>query len=56
MRKAILTTEADELKKKEGLVGSVLSRKRETLESMQAFIGDLAQVKILQSGESIDLL
>lgn len=46
----------DELKKKEGLVGSLLSRRRETLESMQAFIGDLTTVKILQSGEHIDLI
>ena len=46
----------DELKQKEGLVGAVLQRTRETLESMQTFIGDLTTVKILQSGESIELL
>ena len=46
----------DELKTKEGLIGKVLQRKRETPESVQAYLGNVTQVRALESGESLQLL
>jgi hypothetical protein len=46
----------DELKEKEGLVGKILKRTQEDLDSVQNLAGKAVQVRQLASGESIVLL
>jgi hypothetical protein len=46
----------DELKEKEGLVGVILKRTREELDSVQELAGDAVTVRQLASGESVVLV
>lgn len=46
----------DELKEKEGLVGVILKRTREDLDSVQTLAGDAVTVRQLASGESVILV